>query len=46
MKYGTLMYKAGWISMMKQVCALTSLVAYKVILGNGLAPYLEVGTSL
>ena len=36
------MYKAGWISMMKRVCAPTSSVAYKVILENGLAPYQEV----
>ena len=45
MKYGASMYKAGWISMMKRVCAPTSLVAYKVILGNGLVPYQEVWTS-
>ena len=35
MKYGASMYKAGWISMMKQVCTPTSSVAYKVILENG-----------
>ena len=36
------MYKVGWISMMKRVCAPISLVAYKVILENGLVPYREV----
>ena len=42
MKFGASMYKVGWISMMRQVCAPTSSVAYKVILENGLAPYQEV----
>ena len=31
--------KDGWINMMKRVCGPTSLVAYKVTLGNGLAHY-------
>ena len=36
MKYGALMYRVGWISMMRQACAPISSVAYKVILENGL----------
>ena len=39
MKYGTLMFRVGWISMMRQACIPVSSVAYKVIRENGLDPY-------
>ena len=39
LRSGASMYRDGWISMMKRVCIPTFLVAYKVILVNGLTHY-------